>query len=38
MPDSWMNSTYYTRWMTLLRLDSGMDKGPQDLDEEAFNR
>ena len=58
VPDSWMSSTYYTRWMTLLRslvnirehlvrigsdneiprLDSGMDKGPQDLDEEAFNR
>jgi len=38
VPDSWMSSTYYTRWMTLLRLDSGIDKGPQDLDEEAFNR
>ena len=23
VPDSWMSSTYYTRWMTLLRLDSG---------------
>jgi len=38
VPDTWMGSTYYTRWMTLLRLDSGMDKGPQDLDEETFNR
>lgn len=38
VPDSWMSSTYYARWMTLLRLDSGIDKGPQDLDEETFNR
>jgi len=38
VPDRWMSSTYYTRWMTLLRLDSGIDKGPQDLDEETFNR
>jgi len=38
VPESWMSSTYYTRWMTLLRLDCGIDKGPQDLDEETFNR
>ena len=54
VPDRWMASTYYARWMVLLRLDSGMDKsvaqggtawpegvvcrGPQDLDEETFNR
>merc|ERR1719495_2023470 len=38
VPDSWMSSTYYTRWMTLLRLDCGIDRGPQDLDEETFDR
>jgi len=38
VPEDWMSSIYYARWMTLLRLDSGMDKGPQDLDEETFNR
>jgi len=38
IPEDWMSSIYYARWMTLLRLDSGMDKGPQDLDEETFNR
>ena len=26
VPESWMSSTYYTRWMTLLRLDCGIDK------------
>lgn len=26
VPDRWMASTYYARWMVLLRLDSGMDK------------
>ena len=26
VPDSWMSSTYYARWMTLLRLDCGIDK------------
>ena len=38
IPESWMSSTYYARWMTLLRLDCGIDRGPQDLDEESFNR
>lgn len=38
VPDSWMSSTYYARWMTLLRLDCGIDKGPQDMDEETFDR
>jgi hypothetical protein len=38
VPDSWMTSIYYTRWMTLLRIDSGVDTGPQDLSEEVFNR
>ena len=38
VPESWMSSTYYARWMTLLRLDCGIDRGPQDLDEESFNR
>ena len=38
VPDSWMSSTYYARWMTLLRLDCGIDKGPQNLDEETFDR
>ena len=26
VPDSRMSSTYYARWMTLLRLDCGIDK------------
>ena len=38
VPDSWMSSTYYARWMTLLRLDCGIDKGPQNLDEDTFDR
>ena len=38
VPDSWMSATYYTRWMTLLRLDSGIDRGPQDLTAETFDR
>lgn len=38
IPDSWMTSIYYTRWMTLLRIDSGVDLGPQNLSEEVFNR
>ena len=38
VPDSWMTSIYYTRGMTLLRIDSGVDTGPQDLSEEVFNR
>jgi len=38
VPDSWMSSTYYARWMTLLRLDCGIDRGPQDLNEETFDR
>lgn len=38
VPESWMSSTYYARWMTLLRLDCGIDRGPQDLEEETFNR
>jgi len=38
VPDSWMSATYYTRWMTLLRLDSGIDRGPQDLGQDTFDR
>lgn len=38
VPDSWMSATYYTRWMTLLRLDSGIDRGPQDLSQDTFDR
>ena len=38
IPAAWMASIYYTRWMTLLRIDSGKDIGPQELSEEVFNR
>jgi hypothetical protein len=38
IPDSWMTTIYFMRWMTLLRIDSGVDSGPQDLSEEVFNR
>jgi len=38
IPDSWLLFVYYTRWMSLLRVDSGMDKGPLDMSEEVFNR
>jgi BTB/POZ domain-containing protein 13 len=38
IPNSWLSSVFYTRWMSLLRIDSGIDKGPADLSEESFNR
>merc|ERR1719383_819631 len=38
IPDSWLSSVYYTRWMSLLRIDSGVDRGPADLSEEVFDR
>jgi len=38
IPESWLSSVFYTRWMSLLRIDSGMDKGPSDLSEETFDR
>jgi len=38
IPDSWLSSVYYTRWMSLLRIDSGVDRGPADLSEDVFDR
>ncbi|XP_023346472.1 germ cell-less protein-like 1 isoform X2 [Eurytemora carolleeae] len=38
IPNSWLSSVFYTRWMSLLRIDSGIDKGPSNLSEETFNR
>jgi len=38
IPEEWLNPAFFKRWMSLLRIDSGMDKGPQNLSEETFNK
>jgi len=38
LPTSWLNPGIYRRWMTTLRIDSGVDRGPQDLSEAIFEK
>jgi len=38
LPVSWLNPGVYKRWMSTLRIDSGMDKGPQDLSDSTFEK
>jgi hypothetical protein len=37
VPRSWMYPVYQMQWQSLLRMDQGIDKGPQTMTEDEFN-
>ena len=37
VPRSWMYPVYQMQWQSLLRMDQGIDKGPQAMTEDEFN-
>ena len=38
IPKEWMYPTFLNQWQLLLRSDQGIDKGPQSMSDEDFNR
>lgn len=38
IPESWMWRVYRNQWQTLLKIDQGMDKGPQEIDGIDFDK
>ena len=37
IPKKWMSKIYQRQWLMLLRVDQGLDRGPQTLTDEQFN-
>ena len=38
IPEKWMNRVYRHQWQLLLRADQGVDRGPQTMNEEEFEK
>ena len=38
IPQQWMSKVYQRQWLLLLRVDQGIDKGPQVLTDEQFDK
>ena len=38
IPKHWMSKVYQRQWLSLLRVDQGIDRGPQSLSDDQFDK